>query len=103
MFRILLFILFLSFSGNLFSQDYYWCSKCNAYHIKEKTLVVSTPSGIQQNLRNLPVTWPTWTWPGILQDHLLQTHKINTAGWSQSERINLHNYMHNTARRPIKR
>lgn len=103
MFKVLLLSVFLFLSSNLHGADYYWCPKCNTYHVKETSLVISTQNGVQQNLRNVPKTWPTWTWPGNLQDHLLNTHKINTQGWSQSERINLHNYMHNTARRPIKR
>jgi hypothetical protein len=103
MYRILLFLLLITFSNNLYSQEY-WCDKCQAYHsttqsnIKTKEIVITLPDGTQRNIRNLPYTWPTWSWPGNLEQHLLRTHNVNTSGWNHSERVNLHNYAHNTAK-----
>lgn len=104
MFRVLLFLLFSFLTTNLFAQDTYWCSKCNTYHtilksnIESREIVITLSDGTLRNIRDLPQTWPTWSWPGNLEQHLIRTHNVNTQGWSHAERVNLHNYAHNTAK-----
>lgn len=104
MFRVLLLCMFLSFSQNLFAQNSYWCPKCNTYHttlksdVQSREIMITLSDGTLRNIRNLPQTYPTWSWPGNLEQHLIKTHNVNTQGWSHAERVNLHNYAHNTAK-----
>ena len=37
---------------------------------------------------------PRWTWPGDLRQHLRQTHKIDTATWTQDQREMYHDQWH---------
>lgn len=70
--------------------------------IEQKNNINITPKLVIQPVQekrlyalNIPNTYPSWTWPGNLYNHLLREHNINTKYWPQSERVKLHNYLHN--------